>query len=198
MEKIYKIIRWLLYIFLVLAFFVAIIIAFSPYGSRKHFSYKAITQSIDINATPAKVFAFLGNSNNAARWSSFVDHITVLNIDSFVDGSMGSRRRCFRNKNEDGMQWDELVTNVSINKERELSIYNLQHFSMTAENLATQQLYVHTGDNRCRLTFTVFFKDDNQAILASVKLYIAAYKINFIFKKNLYNIKKIIELDQNE
>ncbi len=79
-------------------FFVAITIAFSPYGYNKSFSYKVITQSIDINATPAKVFSFLGNSNNASKWSSFVDHITVLNIDSFADGNTGSRRRCFRNK----------------------------------------------------------------------------------------------------
>ncbi len=104
----------------------------------------------------------------------------------------------FATKNENGMQWDELITNVNHNKERELSIYNLQHFSMTAENLAIQQLYVNTRDNQCRLAFTVFFKDDNQAILASVKLYISAYKINSILKENLINIKKNIELDENE
>ena len=198
MEKIYKILRWLLYIFLVLVFFVVITIAFSPYGSKKHFSYKAITQSVNINATPAQVFTFLGNSNNASKWSSFVDHITVLNTDSVADGSTGSRRRCFRNKNENGMQWDEQITNVSLNKERDLSIYNLQHFSMTAENLATKQLYINTGDEKWRLTFTVFFKDNNPAMLASMKLYIAAYRINSIFKENLFNIKKIIELDDNE
>lgn len=198
MEKKYKILRWLLYIFLAIVFLVAITMALSPYGSNKKFPYRVVTQSIEINATPEKVFAFLGNSSNAARWSSFVHHITVLNIDSFADGNAGSRRRCFRNKNENGMQWDELITNVSLNKERELSIYNLQHFAMTAENLATKQLYKNAGDKGCRLTFTLFFKNDKPAMLASMKLYIAAYKISSIFKKNLLNIKKIIELDQND
>lgn len=193
MEKGYRYLKSLLSILLVLLLIVAMMIWLSPYGADKHFSYKVITQTVDIHAPAEKTFTFLGNSNNASHWSSFVDHITAINVDSFADGNVGSRRRCFQNKNEKGMQWDELITKVEINKERELNIYNLQHFAMIADNLSTQQLYENIGSNSCRLTFTLFFKKANPSIWDAIKLYIAAYKINPIFKKNLNNIKQIIE-----
>jgi uncharacterized protein YndB with AHSA1/START domain len=185
-----------LYLLLFLFLIIAGVVAFSPYGRQKGFSYKLIKHSIDINAPAERVFDFLGNSHNASRWSSFVSHITVLNPDSFTDGTSGSRRRCFRNKNEKGMQWDELIIEAAANKKRQLSIYNLKDFSMTAGHLATEQLYEVIGVNKCRLTFTVFFKDATPTIGEAIKMYIAAYMIEPVFKRNLSNIKRISESEQ--
>ncbi|MEO6638683.1 MAG: SRPBCC family protein [Ginsengibacter sp.] len=198
MEKNYKPVKWLLSVLLLLLFIIAIMVWLSPYGGDKRFSHEVIIQTIDIHAPAERAFLFLGNSNNASHWSSFINHITVLNVDSFADGNVGSRRRCFQNKNEKGMQWDELITKVEVNKERELIIYNLQHFAMMADNLATEQFYENIGSNNCRLTFTLFFKKDNPSIWDALKLYVAAYKIKPIFKRNLNNIKQIIEHRQNE
>lgn len=197
MEKNYKKMRkWFLYVFLFLSLLLVGVIAFSPYGSQQGFSYKLIKHSIDINAPVNKVFYFLGNSGNASRWSSFVDHITVLNPDSFADGTVGSRRRCFRNRNEKGMQWDELITEAVPSKKRQLTIYNLKDFSMKAQHLATEQLYVPLRENKCRLTFTVFFKYAKPTIWETTKMHMAAYIVKPIFKKNLSNIKRISESEQ--
>ncbi len=105
-----------LYILLFLSLLNAGVIALSPYGLQKGFSCKLMKHSIDINAPAEKVFDFLANFGNASRWSSFVSHITVLNPDSFTDGTAGRRRRCFRNKNEKGMQCDELITEAAPKK----------------------------------------------------------------------------------
>lgn len=177
-------------IFLFLLLLLAAVIAFSPYGSKKGFAHKLIIHSTYINAPVGKVLNFLGNSGNASRWSSFVNHITVLNPESFTDGAVGSRRRCFRNGNEQGMQWDELITEAAINKKRQLSIYNLRDFSITAQHLAAEQLYETISEKKCRLTFTVFFKDVKQTIWETIKMYLAAYRINPVFEKNLSNIKQ--------
>lgn len=185
-----------LYILLFFSLLIAGVIAFSPYSSHKRFSNKLIKHSIDINAPAEKVFEFLGNSGNASRWSSFVSHITVLNSNSFADGTAGSRRRCFRYKNENGMQWDELITEAIPNKKRQLSIYNLKDFSMTAHHLATEQIYESISENKCRLTFTVFFKDAKPTVWETIKIYIAAFIIKPIFKNNLSNIKRITENKQ--
>ncbi len=185
-----------LYIFLFLSLLFAAVIAFSPYRSHQGFPYKLIKHSIDINAPVEKVYDFLGNSKNASRWSSFVNHITVLNQHNFTDGTAGSRRRCFRNANEKGMQWDELITEAESNQKRALSIYNLKDFSMTAQHLTTEQLYETISEKKCTLTFTVFFKDVKQTIWETIKMYLAAYRINPVFEKNLSNIKQITEREQ--
>jgi hypothetical protein len=197
MEKNYKkMTKRFLYVFLFLSLLLATTIVFSPYGFKKGFSYKLIKYPIDINAPAEKVFQFLGNSNNAALWSSFVNHITVLNRDSFADGTPGSRRRCYRDKSEKGFQWDELITEEVRNQKRQLTIYNLRNISITVQHLATEQLYEPINDKKCRLTFTVFFKDATPTIWETIKVYMAAYKIQPIFKRNLSNIKRILEREQ--
>jgi uncharacterized protein YndB with AHSA1/START domain len=194
MEKKSKnIIKWIIRIDLVVIAVIALMIAFSPYGSQEGFPYKLVKCTVEINAPVDSVFKFLGNSKNASRWSVYVDHITPLNADSFPDGSVGCRRRCFCNKDETGTQWDELTTERVPDKKRQLTIYNMKDFSMTAENLATEQHYEKTANNKCSLTFTVFFKGEEPGLWDSFKTYIAAYKINSIFEKNMANIKRIVE-----
>lgn len=171
----------------------AVIILVSPYGRQNGFSYRVIKHSVEINAPVNKVFSFLGNSKNASRWSVFVHHINPINADSVTDGLSGSRRRCFCNADEKGMQWDELITEVAVNKQKKLTIYNLKKFPVSAENLATEQLYETLNKNKCRLTFTVFFKDAVPTLMEKIKMYLAAYKTKSILKRNMANIKRITE-----
>ena len=123
-------------------------IYFSPFGKYDEASYKLLKHSVVINAPVEKVFQYLGNSANATKWSVFVDHITPLNINEVADGKMGSIRRCFVKANETGMIWDEIITEVIPNKKRQLLVYDLVNFKMTADNLATEQLYEKIGDKK--------------------------------------------------
>ena len=182
---------------LVIVCLLTIIVILSPYRSYEGYPYRLIKHTVEINAPVKTVFDFLGNSKNASRWSVFVHHIITLNADEVADGKPGSRRRCFCNADEKGTQWDELITEVIPNHKRQLTIYNLKEFPMTAKNLATEQLYEAVGENRCRLTFTVFFKDAEPTLMEKIKLYIGSYKIKSIFKQNMENIKTIVEKEKN-
>lgn len=194
MEKKYsKLKKWLTGICIVLLLGVAGMIVFSPYGSQEGFPYKLVKHTVEIDAPADSVFNFLGNSANASQWSVYVDHITPLNADSFPDGSIGSRRRCFCNKDETGAKWDELTTERIPGKKRQLLIYNMQEFSLTAEHLATEQLYEKIADNKCSLTFTVFYKDVEPGVIEKLKIYFAGYTIKSIFEQNMSNIKRIVE-----
>jgi hypothetical protein len=182
----------------VLILITAATIFFSPYKSHDGFSYKLIRHTVEINAHIETVYQFLGNSANASKWSVFVHHIATLNANEYPDGAVGSRRRCYCYANEQGRMWDELITENIPNQKRQLEIYNLQDFPMTANHLATEQLYEKTVDGKCRLTFTVFFKNVQPTFAEQIKMYFGAYRIQSIFKKNMSNIKQIIEKENNE
>ena len=169
-------------------------ILFSPYGEHEGYDYKLICTSVDIDAPPDSVFKYLGNSDHARDWSVYVDHITALNNDSFPDGVAGARRRCFRNADETGIWWDELITIVEPGKRRQLTIYNMNNFPIAASDLATEQLYQPLDNGRkCRLTFTVFFLHHDPGVLETLKTYFAAYTIKDVFEQNLANIKRFAE-----
>jgi len=185
-------------IFLAIACLFAAIIFFSPYGKYEGFEYKLVKYTVTINAPVKDVYSFLGNSKNASRWSVFVHHIIPLNADSVPDGMPGSKRRCFCRADETGMQWDELITEVIPYQKRQLTIYNLKNFPVTANNLATEQLYEALSESQCRLTFSIFFKDAKPTLMEKIKMYMAAYKIKNIFKKNMANIKRIVEEENND
>jgi uncharacterized protein YndB with AHSA1/START domain len=193
MEKKSKTRKWVIGIFTLLFFAFSGLLFFSPYHSYDGFSYKLVKQTIEINAPREAVFKFLGNSKNASRWSVFVHHINPLNSDSFADGKPGGRRRCFCNADETGRRWDELITEVVPGTKRQLVTYNFKDFPMTAEHLATEQLYESISENKCRLTFTVFFKDSAPGLFETFKTNIAAYTIKSIFEKNMANIKRLVE-----
>ena len=179
---------------LVVLFMLAIAFAgmiyFSPYGNEPGFKYKLVKASTEINAPADSVFKYLGNSANASKWSVFVSKIEPLNSDEFPDGTPGGRRRCY---NREGMQWDELITEVMPGVKRQLVIYNLKNFPLTAKHLATEQLYEKLGSNKCRLTFTVFYKGTEPTFAEKIKTWFAAYKIKDILDRNLANIKRINE-----
>jgi uncharacterized protein YndB with AHSA1/START domain len=177
---------------IIAALFIAMLV-FSPYQRYNNFSYRLVKTSIDINAPVSVVFYYLGNSKNASQWSTYVNHIHTLNEDSVRDGMPGSRRRCFVDADEKGAQWDETITEVVPLKKRQLTIYNLKGFPIEAEHLATEQIYETLGNNKCRLTFTVFFKDAEPTFAEYVKMKFAAYIIKSVFLKNLINIKHFTE-----
>ena len=197
MEKKYsKLKKWSIRVVILLIVLFSAIVLFSPYGSHEGFPYKLVKHTVEIEASVERVFKFLSNSTSASRWSVFVNHITTINPDSFPDGTVGCRRRCFCKQDETGIKWDELITEVVLNKKRQLVIYNLKDFPMTAEHLATEQIYEKVSDNKCSLTLTVFFKDVEPTLWEKFKTYFAAYKIKSIFKRNMSNIKRIVETEK--
>lgn len=171
---------------------ILLMIAFSPYGSQESFAYKAVVNEVEIDAPDSVVFRYLGNSAHASGWSTFVDHITPLNPELKKDGEPGSIRRVFRQADEKGMTWDEMITIVEPNKRRQLTIYDIKNAAMDAEGLATEQIYERLSPNRTRLTFTLFFKDE-PSFADRIKMYFAAYEVKPIFTANMNNIKRLVE-----
>lgn len=188
--------KFLIYFSLIAAIALTCAFAFSPFGKHPGFPYKLVISSVEINAPVDSVFAYLGNSDNAKDWSVFVDHIITLNADSVPDGRPGSRRRAFCNANEQGQRWDELTTIVEPNLRRQLISYNYVDFSLTAEGLATEQLYERTPNGGCKLSFTLFYLENNPSWWEQLKTYYAAYTIKDIFDRNIANVKTLVEARQ--
>ena len=165
----------------------------SPYGKGNIYSHRYLQSSIFIESDKSYAYDVLGNSDNARKWSVFVHHISTLNSDKVIDGSVGSVRRCYQNENEIGLKWDEKIIINEINKRRRLSIFNMINFDMTADYLMTEQIY-DDADGGCKLTFTLFFDSTKKiGVIDELKMYLAAYTAHDIFEKNLMNIKKLIE-----
>ena len=165
----------------------ALIIFFSPFEMRDRYNQQAIHVSTTIDASPCEVFDYLGNSDNAQDWSSFVSHIVPL---EGQDGSMGSFRRCFKDAKEENEQWDEEVVLVEPCKKRRLTIFNLQNFPIEASGLITEQIYELTKEGKCKLSFTLFFKKEHNTFWQQFKMHVFGYYIKSIFDKNLENINR--------
>ncbi len=175
-----------------------LMIAFSPYGRKEGFVQKLVFEKIVIEADAEAVFRYLGNSENAEDWSVFVDHIKPLNAQKFADGQVGSVRRCFTEKDETGEIWDEEILLLKTNELRLLSCYHFQNFSLSTDQLRTEQRCHSMGNGATQLTFTLFFPSDDTSLLDAMKMYFAAYYISSIFKGNLLNIKRLVEEKERE
>ena len=184
--------RKIFWVLAVTAAVLTFVVLLSPYSKHDGNAYRSVRQTITINAAPEVVFSYLGNSANAAWWSVYVDHIVTLNCSQVKDGMPGSIRRCFKQANEKGIVWDELITVVEPARKRQLTIFNMVGFPVKAEGLASQQLYERVSGNSTRLTFTLFYLDE-PGFRQTLKTYLAAYIVDDIFKKNLENIKSNIE-----
>jgi hypothetical protein len=193
MKILKKIIQNLIGFLFILGLILGIAIYFSPYKKQKSEAKNTVAIVTQIKAPIDSVFAYLGNSSNADDWSSFVDHISVLNPAEVPDGSVGSFRRCFEKADESGMTWDEEIVSVVPSKNRKLTIFNMQHFSIQAEGLATEQRYKKLSNNKTELTFVLYFDQNPVDFLDQIKMHLASYKIASIFEQNLANIKKICE-----
>lgn len=170
-------------------------IAFSPYGSNQDYKQKAIIVETEINSSISEVYGYLGESENASQWSTFVTKIMTLNGNSVLDGEVGSKRRCFGKQH--GVVWDEEILLAEPNKKRLLNVYNTVGFFMMADNLLTEQVYEKLDENRTRLKLSLFFKNGKMNILSELKMYFAAYVVADIFEDNLFNIKKLNEQAQS-
>jgi len=167
-------------------------IFFSPYSLKEN-GVRNVSNTVIIQAPVALVFDYLGNSDNASRWSVFVNHISTLNDNLVPDGAVGSLRRCYVNSDETGMRWDEETVQVLANQKRRLTIFNLKDFPMTADHLVTEQLYAKKNENQCELTFTLFYDVSHSNLWSELKMYLAAYRIERIFEQNMENIKRNLE-----
>jgi len=175
---------------------VVLMVLLSPYGTHEGRIRKLVKNTVLIKTPVEQVYAYLGNSDNASEWSVYVDHISPLNSQEVADGKPGSLRRCFVKKNEKGKKWDEEVLAVELNKRRLLSCFNYKDFALTAGVLNTEQLYERTKDGHCLLSLTLFFPEEKPSLLKQLKMYYAAYVVDYLFEENLKNIKKFNELGQ--
>ncbi len=189
-KKVFRSFRILL-ISLFLICVVAIVV--NPYRKHPGFSYRLIKETIEVNASAKEAFEYLGNSANARDWSVFVDHISPLNASEIADGEIHSRRRCFKQPDETGIWWDEEVLEVNPNIKRQLSVYNLHGFLLTAGGLRTEQLYEPLDAQHCKLSLTLFFAPEHRDNMDIIKMFVAAYVVRNIFKNNLKKIKYEIE-----
>ena len=188
-----KIIKYVIYSIITFAMLLVLVIVFSPYRKKEGSIQKMIVESIVINEKPNKIYNYLGNSDNAEDWSVYVDHISSLNPDAYSDGEIGSIRRCFKNKDEKGIYWDEEILITEKNERRRLSIFNMNGFGVETDKLVTEQLY-REKDGKCEISFTLFYGNGKANWYDELKLYFAAYKVAYIFKGNLQKIKELNEI----
>jgi len=169
-------------------------ILLSPYGNPGVGDYKLVKESVVIKAPVSQVYQYLGNSENARQWSTYLHHITPLNDQKIPDGKVGSIRRCFVYQNEKGQRWDEEVLSVSPNHHRQISCYNFIDFEVSAGLLNTEQLYEETVDGHCLLSFTLFLSpEESPSWIKYLKMYFGSYIVARVFQKNLENIKRLNE-----
>lgn len=189
-----KLLKKIIFFLAFLAILLFALVFFSPYSIQQNYNTKVIIESVLINKTPEEVYNYVGNSDNAKDWSVYVDHISSLNSNSNKDGEIGSKRRCFKNKNEKGAQWDEEILINEKFKRRRLNIYNASGFTFMAQNLMTEQLYEEI-DGKCKLSFTLFVKEGKNTFFDDLKISLAGYFIVPIFEQNIQKVKEILEKD---
>lgn len=166
----------------------------NPFKYNKTTGLYQLENQITINQPVENVFNYLGNSANASKWSSYVSHINSLNSNEVNDGALGSIRRCFKNKNGEGVFWDEEIVNVKVNELRQLTVYNLNGFLIKADSLFTQQKYTSLSDKETSLVFGLYKpKTTNNHFVDWLKLQVSGHYVAYIFYKNLNNIKKEVE-----
>jgi hypothetical protein len=154
---------------------------FSPYKDK-------VVSSVGIDMPCEMAFDYLGNSDNASDWSTFVDFIETINENSVSDGEVGSKRMCYTNWDQSGFKWEEEVLEKVQDKYRKLSCYNYQGLWLRAPVLKTEQIYAEK-DYGCEVQFTLDFMY-NPSLWDLAKMKFSAYRIKSIFNKNLANIKK--------
>lgn len=183
--------RKLLLIVLIAFAILAALVFFSPYKSQPNRGY-AIIKTIEIEASQEELYNYLGNSANAADWSSYVSHIETMNEEEFADGEKGSTRRCYQ-KDDETNTWDERIELAYPYSYRRLSIYNLQGFPIESQALLTEQMYEGIDSATTNLSLTLYLNPDDANWTDHLKMFIASYKVGSIFEANLEKIKKINE-----
>lgn len=155
---------------------------------------QAVTSTIIINAPLESVWNYASNSNNAHDWSVFFDHISPL--PGIPDGQVGSLRRCFREANETGGFWDEIVTEVIPLKRRQITTYNISNFTgdiiVRGQYVFVRQLYKSIDASTTEMTFQTA-PGPQATLLGRFGFWLSKDDTLRIFKENLQNIKAMVE-----
>lgn len=155
----------------------------------------SVSESVIINAPLEETWKYASNSLEAVNWSVYFDHITPL-PGPVPDGGIGSLRRCYRNKDETGYAWDEVIINTEPQRLRQIVTYNFINFPFAwihrKEYVFVRQLYESLGPEKSRLTFQTSSHKDNN-LLFRFLFWISRKETGEIFLKNLENIKAAIE-----
>ncbi len=162
---------------------------FSPFDSKGDSLFAE--DNVLIAKDCARVFSYLGNSDHAADWSIYVEHIKPLNPEVVSDGSVGSQRRCFTSQHDNEFYWDEEILAVSDGAYRKLACYNYTNLGFKAPELITEQVY-RKHQAGCQLSFTLTNKN-SLSFSDRLKMKLSGFYIKYIFKQNLENIKKLVE-----
>lgn len=155
----------------------------------------AVSESVIIDAPVEKTWEYASNSLEAVNWSIYFDHISPLNGGA-PDGQVGSLRRCFRNKDESGYAWDEVIINVDPLKLRQIVTYNFINYPFTFvhenEYVFVRQIYESLGEDKSKLTFETMTRKDGNPFFKFI-FWLSRKETRDIFIKNLKNIKAAIE-----
>lgn len=186
-----------LYTLAVLTVGISILVLMSPF---KHHSneFRTVEATITISAPIDSVFEYMGHSEFASDWSAYVHHITPLNTEKHPDGELWSKRKIFIDEDEKGARWEEKIIKISKNKNRTLSIYNINEMSLSADGLQTEQRYKKLNAKESSLSLVLYFNAQNNSYWNQFWMHIASFRTRNIFKKNLENIKREIELRQKK
>lgn len=167
---------------------------FNPFQYNPSTGWYEMSVETEVGVPVESAFNYLGNSDNAKYWSVFIEEIKTLNPEVVADGQVGSIRRCFCKKESTGEYWDEEILEVVPGKRRTLSIYNLTGFPVGMSGLITEQLYTDISLGQCTVAFKLHRKKEGLSGLDIIKLKLAGYYINRIFRQNIENVKSDLEL----
>ena len=155
----------------------------------------AVSESVVINAPVEKTWEYASNSLKAVDWSIYFDHISPLKGPA-PDGQIGSLRRCFRNKDESGYAWDEVIINVEPQRLRQIVTYNFINYPFELihkdEYVFVRQIYEPLKGDRSRLTFQTVTREGGNPFFKFI-FWLSRGETADIFLKNLKNIKAAIE-----
>ena len=156
---------------------------------------EAVSESITVNAPVSELWKYASDSTKAVDWSIYFDHISPL-AGPAPDGQVGSLRRCFRNKNEQGEFWDEVITQIAPEKLRQITTYNFGNYPLRFvhkdEYVFVRQIYRAIDDKTSELKFETMYRPESNFIFKLI-FKMSRKETTEIFKLNLENIKAAIE-----
>lgn len=156
---------------------------------------KELMTSIVIAAPIEEVWKYVSDSANAKNWSVYFSHIRPLPA-GVPDGEPGSLRRCFRNPDEKGRMWDEMVVEVVPQKRRLIHSYEFRGYWPEAQirgaGTLVVQGYEAIDSTRTRLSFQTALIPGLTAVQRT-ELKLAMPDVRKIFRRNLENIREAIE-----
>lgn len=177
---------------------------------NKTYAYSEII----INSPIEEVWEFLSHDEYARHWSIFFYSIEMcpisdcpVNTDK-LNSDIGYIRRSYRNKNKEGLFWDEETLSKSMNEKyfyksiRAFNFHGYGSLGNKAEHLV-EQILIKIDKSKTKLIFRSSLIDKVQFstkissaeyfLIDSFFTYISQPRTSSMFTKNLFNIKEWIE-----